>query len=178
MELYGWKAHVTELTLDGKQYAIYALSNTETGESRLVYNWGKRYTVGQWKVDVAAYNENSKIWEKEAKGYLKVKTREPVRVTDTLLERAGIDPSHARRTSVQRAQVQTPVEVSHLAKFQAELAKVNTDFATSGVTPEVLVAFTKLRVQLADLKRELTQCEGRMEMLTAMIQQNYTEAQA
>ena len=176
MELYGWRATLTELHNGTKGYKIYTLRNDATREIRAVYNWGKRTAVnGQWKVDVGSDGGN-KMWQKRDEGYSVAKADVPIPVTQTLLTRAGIDWAVAMRLS-QPPQVEVS-EVSALKGFTESLGQVTKTFATSGVTAEVLVQFTKLQVQMNQIKRELEQAESQMEMLTAMIEGADAEAWA
>lgn len=173
----GWTATVDRLEKDNeygqaKQYSVYTLTH-EDGRQRWVFNWGKSTIErsGQWKPELSRKRVGEKLAEKQGKGYAFVWQRRPVKVTDALLANAGIELDY----KIYNQSPPTPVVTSHLDKFVAELNRVAAD-VTEGVTPDVLVAYANLRTEMERLRSEVSDAEGRMDMLGALITHRFEES--
>lgn len=167
-------ASVTELRYQdpernsNKFYRLYLLWDEEERTYRLLCNWGRWGSRGQFKVEqfgdygAASLAGIGKRREKESKGYRLVREERLDVVPEDLLNEACVTVSDNARSQDRRR-----LELDPHAKFASDADQLirmvtgPTDLAT-----DVFVLRASLEDQLSELRKRLTESEGRMEFIS------------
>lgn len=164
-------AYVTEVRYDDnyanshKFYRTYALQDEETGDYRLLLNWGRIGSTGQFKLVVYPYPCQSaareKIAEKTRKGYVCVREESKLSIVpEDILLAAGIN-------------VRSVPKEDGKDSFAAVIADVDTAIRlASGPTDDQVQAVVMCR-SLTDrlnlLHEEFTDAQSRLEMAQMLV---------
>lgn len=151
-----------------KFYRAYHIFDEEAPDDhRVLFQWGRRGSKGQSKVEVchgvahAKSTLRDKINSKEAKGYREVLARHLPAVSDDLLELAGIN----RFAVNANVRSQDPFAV-----FAADVDRCRR--LVMGDSTEQAEAFTlraDLRTQLDTLRRGVSEAEGQVEVVEMLL---------
>jgi predicted DNA-binding WGR domain protein len=172
-----WQARVREVRYSAgnshKFYRTYVMWN-DTGEARLLYNWGRIGANGQFKAEplaiggslqVAQNLANQKLSEKMGKGYLHEKDWSLPVVSEELLAKASVTV-----TANERSQAEERLKVDVFGRFAADADKViRIVTGPSALTAEAVTLRSGLQEQLAELRRRLTEAEGQMELIDDVV---------
>jgi predicted DNA-binding WGR domain protein len=147
-----------------KFYRSYVLHNSETGDWRVLFNWGRNGTNGQFQVVTASGKTNAvmismrKIDSKLRAGYTVVSNGEMSAVADDLLDHAGVNV---------RSQ---PPNIG-----LAERISIDSDRAIRLLTGpkevqvEAIALAKSLRVSLDLLRKTVLESEGRVDLVQELL---------
>ncbi len=166
------RAHVIEARYDDdysnshKFYRAYALSNEEENDYRVLFNWGRVGTNGQFQVQVATSGYDakcraeSKIEDKERKGYAITRNDSLEVVPNDLLERAGVN-------------VRSEATARTVSEFDTFTSEVDTAirYATGDTSSQVkaVVMARDLESKLTALRVKVMEAESRMETVQMLL---------
>lgn len=170
-----YTATMTEVTYQdpsansNKFYRAYVLHDEDSGDARVLFNWGRIGAHGQFKVLVqpeigsATTTAAGKIYDKQRKGYSDARTRELRVVPDDLLREAGVNES-ARAASA------AALSKDPFAKMEADTDRlIRLVTGPAEVRAEAITLKGDLDAQLEALRNRLTQAEGSLELATDVL---------
>lgn len=165
-----YQARGTELRFEHgtsyKFYRVYEIWDNDTGDERVLFQWGRIGSTGQCKVEVTSAMRTlalDKIGEKERKGYERTWRRDFDTVAPDVLRLAGVN-----ERSQQQAQQQVDTNPFVKATVQVDAA-MRLATGTPAQQAEAAVITKGLHETLDLLRDQLLHLEGGVELVDAMI---------
>lgn len=147
-----------------KFYRTYVMHDEDSGDVRVLYNWGRNGAKGQYQsvgvptLESGRRAARGKLDSKLAKGYEPSSTRELSVVPDDLLELAGVSANA-------RSQAQQRLSVDPFARLGADTDRlIRMVTGPAAIQSEAITLKRDLDDQLAALKVSLMQAEGSLEL--------------
>lgn len=147
-----------------KFYRAYVMHDEDSGDSRVLFNWGRNGAKGQFQsmgaptIESARQASRGKLDSKMAKGYAFSSTRDLAVVPDDLLQLAGVSDNA-------RSQAQQRLSVDPFARLGADTDRlIRMVTGPLDIQTEAITLKRDLDEQLAALKVSLMQAEGSLEL--------------
>lgn len=171
----GWTARACELrfvdpeTNSNKFYRISVLNNPETGDHRVVYQWGRVGSTGQssFKMytsdDVAMRNAEHRYFQKARKGYEEAAPWGQIAPTDFLLSQAGVNLYAAH----QEAEMSDGVSFDEMGTLVGHL--LTKAVGAENDTVDVMVEAATMNAKFSQLREQFENMESEVEFVNTAV---------